>query len=241
MTVKLFWTKPYRSICESIVVSVNDARIVLDQTVFYAESGGQESDRGLIGGYTVLNAEKRDHDIVYTLPDHHTLGVGDSVHVEIDWPRRYRLMRLHFAAELVLELFCKAVPGIEKIGAHIAEDKARIDFLYGENISTLFSVVEAEVRRIVTANLPITSAFSDEAAGRRFWAIDGLAQVPCGGTHLDRSGEVGAVLLKRKNVGRGKERIEMVLADGTARHASENGEVTESRVASSPFPPITLS
>ena len=241
MTVKLFWTKPYRTICEANVVSEEGADIVLDQTVFYAESGGQESDHGMIGGYTVLKAEKRGEDIVYTLPDDHGLSEGDVVHVEIDWPRRYRLMRLHFAAELVLELVCKAVPGIEKIGAHIAEDKARMDFLRGENISTLFPVVEAEVLRIVTANRPITSAFSDEAAGRRFWAIDGLAQVPCGGTHLGRTGEVGAVLLKRKNVGRGKERIEMVLADGTARHASENGEVTESRVASSSFPPITLS
>ena len=241
MTVKLFWTKPYRSICESIVVSVDGARIVLDQTVFYAESGGQESDRGLIGGYAVLGAEKRDHDIVYTLPDHHTLGVGDPVHVEIDWPRRYRLMRLHFAAELVLELVCKAVPGIEKIGAHIAEDKARIDFLHDENISALFPGIEAEVRRIVAENLPITSAFSDEAVGRRYWAIEGLAQVPCGGTHLGRTGEVGAVSLKRRNVGRSKERIEMALVDGTARHASENDESADSRATTSPFPPITLS
>ncbi|MEI6724287.1 MAG: alanyl-tRNA editing protein, partial [Betaproteobacteria bacterium] len=152
MTVKLFWTKPYRTICEANVVSADGADIVLDQTVFYAMSGGQESDHGTIGGYAVLKAEKRGEDIVYTLPDDHGLAQGDAVHVEIDWPRRYRLMRLHFAAELVLELVCKAVPGIEKIGAHIAEDKARIDFLYGENISTLFPVVEAEVRRIVTAN-----------------------------------------------------------------------------------------
>ena len=64
MTVKLFWTKPYRTICEANVVSEEGADIVLDQTVFYAESGGQESDHGMIGGYTVLKAEKRGEDIV---------------------------------------------------------------------------------------------------------------------------------------------------------------------------------
>lgn len=213
MTIKLFWTKPYRTICEANVVSAQGACIVLDQTVFYAESGGQESDHGMIGGHEVIKAEKRGDDIVYTLPDDHGLAEGDVVHVEIDWPRRYRLMRLHFAAELVLELVCRAVPGIEKIGAHIAADKARIDFLYPQNISRLFERIESEVRDIVRAKMRITSAFSDEAAGRRYWAIDGLAQVPCGGTHLLQTGEVGEIELKRRNVGSGKERIEITLRE----------------------------
>lgn len=213
MTVKLFWTKPYRTICEANVVSADGGDIVLDQTVFYAQSGGQESDQGMIGGYTVLKAKKRGDDIVYTLPHDHGLSEGDVVHVEIDWPRRYRLMRLHFAAELVLELVCRAVPGIEKIGAHIAEDKARIDFLHTENISGLFERIETEVRDIVRAKMRITSAFSDEAAGRRYWAIDGLAQVPCGGTHLLQTGEVGEIELRRRNVGSGKERIEIMLRE----------------------------
>lgn len=213
MTVKLFWTKPYRTICEANVVSAEGACIVLDQTVFYAESGGQESDHGTIGGYAVIRAEKRGDDIVYTLPEDHGLAEGDVVHVEIDWPRRYRLMRLHFAAELVLELVCRAVPGIEKIGAHIAADKARIDFLHPQNISGLFERIEAEVHDIVRAKMRITSAFSDEAAGRRYWAIDGLAQVPCGGTHLLQTGEVGDIELKRRNVGGGKERIEITLRE----------------------------
>jgi alanyl-tRNA synthetase len=213
MTVKLFWTKPYRTICEAIVVSADGADVVLDQTVFYAESGGQESDHGTIGGYAVLKAERRGEDIVYTLPDDHGLAEGDAVHVEIDWSRRYRLMRLHFAAELVLELVCRAVPGIEKIGAHVAADKARIDFLHERNISELFERIESEVRGIVSAKMRITSAFSDEAAGRRYWAIDGLAQVPCGGTHLLQAGEVGDIDLKRRNVGSGKERIEITLRE----------------------------
>jgi Ser-tRNA(Ala) deacylase AlaX len=64
--------------------------------------------------------------ILYTLPDDHGLAPGQNVVVEIDWSRRYALMRLHFAAELVLEMICAALPGVERIGAHIAQDKARI-------------------------------------------------------------------------------------------------------------------
>ena len=57
--------------------------------------------------------------------------------VEIDWARRYRLMRLHFAAELVLELVYKTLGDIDKVGAHIAVDKARIDFAWPHNIAPL--------------------------------------------------------------------------------------------------------
>jgi len=65
--------------------------------------------------------------------------------VEIDWSRRYALMRLHFAAELVLEMICAALPGVERIGAHIAQDKAQIDFVWHESISSLLPSVEERV------------------------------------------------------------------------------------------------
>lgn len=68
------------------------------------------------------------------------------------------------------------------------------------------------MRRLVAADLEITSAFSDAATQRRFWRIDEFAQVPCGGTHLRRTGEVGEITLKRENPGGGKERIEIRLA-----------------------------
>ena len=56
------------------------------------------------------------------------------------------------------------------------------------------------------------SAFSDEAAELRYWEIPDLARVACGGTHLKRTGEIGKIELKRKNIGKGKERIEIFAA-----------------------------
>ena len=104
MTRQLFWPEPYRRDCEAVVQGVSGDAITLDQTVFYALSGGQESDRGRIGGHDVLEARKDGAGIVYILAQGHGLKPGDHVQVEIDWPRRYKLMRLHFAAELLLEL-----------------------------------------------------------------------------------------------------------------------------------------
>jgi Ser-tRNA(Ala) deacylase AlaX len=212
MTHKVFWDDPYRTVLGTHITSVDGDVVTVAETIFYALSGGQESDAGTIAGHAVLQARKDGHEIFYTLPAAHGLAVNDAVEMEIDWARRYRLMRLHFAAELVLELTCKALGTVEKIGAHISQDKARIDFDWPENISPLFPQLTAEAQAIVDADTPIVSAFSDEANERRYWEVAGLARVPCGGTHLKRTAEVGRLSLKRKNVGRGKERIEIYVS-----------------------------
>ena len=157
-------------------------------------------------------------EIIYTLDEGHGLNVGDEVSILIEWPRRYRLMRLHFAAELILELIYQKLGDVKKIGAHIAEDKARIDFEWPENISRLFPELLEKTRSIIQADQRILSAFSDEASGRRYWEIEGFSRVPCGGTHLRTTGEVGELELKRKNVGKWKERIEICLKDGKKSH-----------------------
>lgn len=95
----------------------------------------------------------------------HGLAVGDAVAIEIGWARRYALMRLHFAAELVLGTMCAALPGVERIGAHVVADKARIHFARPENVAPLLPGIAASVAEIVRANLPIRSEFSDRAVG----------------------------------------------------------------------------
>ena len=71
--------------------------------------------------------------------------------------------------------------------------------------------VTSDVESIVQKNLEIDSDFSDEANERRYWEVVGIAKVSCGGTHLKKTGEVGRVKLKRKNIGKGKERVEIYL------------------------------
>lgn len=212
MTRKLFWQDPYRTTLDTTVAGVTGDEVMLHETIFYAFSGGQESDHGSIGGHPVLAARKQGLDILYTLPADHGLKPGDAVHVAIDWTRRYRLMRLHFAAEIVLELVYRRFPGIEKVGAHIAADKARIDFALPEPVTPHLPWLKAEAGRIIAEDQEIESAFSDEATQRRYWKIRDFAAVPCGGTHLRRAGEIGAIRLKRVNIGKGKERVEIALA-----------------------------
>jgi Ser-tRNA(Ala) deacylase AlaX len=213
---KVFWQDPYLTRLDAAVATVAGDQVTLDRTILYAFSGGQESDRGTIGGHAVLSARKDGREIVYTLPADHGLAAGQPVEVTLDWARRHRLMRLHLAAELVLEIVSRDFPGIAKIGAHIAEDKARIDFGWGEPITPALPGIAAQAMAIVAADHPIVSAFSDEATQRRYWEIAGFARVPCGGTHLRRTSEIGRIALKRRNTGKGKERIEITVADAPA-------------------------
>jgi Ser-tRNA(Ala) deacylase AlaX len=214
---KVFWEDPYAVRCEAVVVSVEGPCVTLDRTVAFACSGGQHSDEGAIGGRPILSAVSDGHEIVYILPEGHGLTPGDAVGVEIDWPHRYRMMRLHFAAELVLELVGQHFGRPEKTGADITAHKARIDFAWPGNIAETFPIIEARLRDLVEADLPIESAFSAPDTQRRVWRIEKFASVPCGGTHLRRTGEVGEVALKRANPGRGIERIEIRLREATLR------------------------
>ena len=209
MTRKLFWSDPYRTRLASRIATVSGDEVTVAETIFFAFSGGQESDHGTIGSHPVLEARKAAREIFYRLPAGHALVPGAGVEIAIDGERRYRLMRLHFAAELVLELACRELGLTEKIGAHIAADKARIDFAWPESVAPLLPGLAAAANRIVAADHAILSAFSDEAAEQRFWQIPGFAQVPCGGTHVRRTGEVGVITLRRRNPGKGKERIEI--------------------------------
>ncbi|HTD04085.1 MULTISPECIES: alanyl-tRNA editing protein [Oxalobacteraceae] len=213
MTHKLFWQDPYRTTLKTRVVAVDNDRIRLAETIFFAFSGGQESDHGSLAGHPVLSAEKNGLDILYTLAPGHGLQAGSEVEILIDWERRHRLMRLHFAAEMVLQLVCQLRPGIERIGSHISADKSRIDFAYEGSIAELFPQIETEVAALLQADLPIVTAFTDEAAQRRYWEVAGFAKMACGGTHPRSTAEVGALKLKRKNIGKGKERIEISLIE----------------------------
>ena len=159
-----------------------------------------------------MAATKDGKELFYTLAKNHGLKAGDPAKIVIDWERRYKLMRLHFAAEIVLELVCQRFSEVLKVGAHIAQDKARIDFAWDQTISPFISLLQQETQAIIDSNQEVTSAFSDENNERRYWKINAFSQVPCGGTHIKCTGEIGLIRLKRVNPGKGKERIEIYVS-----------------------------
>lgn len=212
MTRKVFWEDPYRTALATTVVAVAGADVTVAETIFFGFSGGQESDRGSIGGHEVVVARWDGGDLVYTLAPDHGLAPGDAVDMEIDGSRRAALRRLHMATEIVLELLTQEDPTLVKVGAHIGADRARIDFAADESLTPRLGRIAKAVNSMIADDLEVISAFSDELAERRFWEIEGFALVPCSGTHPERTGEIGPVTLRRRNPGKGKERVEIALA-----------------------------
>ncbi|MFO8015547.1 MAG: alanyl-tRNA editing protein [Candidatus Woesearchaeota archaeon] len=221
MTEKLFWKDPYMKECEAKVTSKMGPEIQLDQTCFFAFSGGQASDKGTIGGINVQEAVKTDDNITYVLEKPPEFNEGDTVKVEIDWEHRYKLMRLHSAAHIISFLvFGKWGMGFDDIvGSNISIDKARLDFATDRNPNDIIPEIEETTNRIIGEGHEIKTYDDPESPGKRLWEMhfkedgnDKEILFPCGGTHVKNSSEIGQVKLKRKNIGSRKERIEVSLA-----------------------------
>jgi Ser-tRNA(Ala) deacylase AlaX len=101
---KVFWEDPYLTTLSTVVTSVYLDDVTLRDTIAYAFSGGQQSDDGTINDFKICKATKQGLEIIYTLENGHTLREGDEVVLHIDWEKRYKIMKLHFAAEIILEL-----------------------------------------------------------------------------------------------------------------------------------------
>jgi alanyl-tRNA synthetase len=211
-TKKIFWEDPYLTELETIVTSVNNNVIALKETIAYAFSGGQQSDEGIINGFAIQKAQKVEKEIFYTIAENHSIIKGQKVTVKIDWEKRYKIMKLHFAAEIILELVNQNFGNPEKTGANITSEKSRIDFIWENDISEMFPILDAKTNELIQADRPIISDFSNEEDEIRYWKIEGFGQVPCGGTHIKSTGELQAIRLKRNRQGRNKERIEIFLA-----------------------------
>lgn len=226
---KVFWDNPYQQCLETKVSQVDGNVVVFEETIGFSECGGQESDTVTANDIRALSSHMDKYApflIYYTFPEGHGFVPGANVIMKIDWLRRNRLMRLHFTCELILvlmnRLFNDTPEGVElkpeeidtiikKRGAHIAETGARVDFECDSNIAVYFPKLLEEYNKIIAGDLPIEKGFLDEPNQVRYWRLPNIATVPCGGTHVRSTGEIGAIELKRDRANKGVERIRILL------------------------------
>ncbi|MDP3734393.1 MAG: alanyl-tRNA editing protein [Nanoarchaeota archaeon] len=215
MTKKLFWQNPYLTECKAKVVSIAGNKVKLDQTIFFAFSGGQESDHGTIGGINVISAVKQGDkesilDIEYELEKEPDFKVGDEVVVKINGERREKLRKIHSAAHIVYYFVIEKLGKLKIIGSNIAEEKARIDFLYDQPLNDVLPEIQDKVNKFLQENHAIITKDDEQKPNLRWWNCEEW-EMPCGGTHPKSTGEIGNLELQRKNIGSGKKRIEIRL------------------------------
>src|SRR5258708_20843515 len=235
-TELLFRDDAYLRTASARVLAVGERGITLDRTVFYPLGGGQAGDTGTVqrsNGDRIRITDTRKGDsadqvLHLVAPGSPTLEPGELLVLEIDWERRYRLMRLHTALHLPS---CVIVAPVT--GGNIAPQKARLDF--DIDLSLLEAApIEAGTNALIAAGVAtgtrwITDAELDaqpelvktmsvqppRGAGRvRLLEIPGIDLQPCGGTHVANIAEIGGIrVLKIRSEGRHNKRVEIALTE----------------------------
>jgi len=212
----LFREDAYLRDCEATVVGVTDQGVLFDRTVFYATSGGQPGDRGAFK--TEAGAELSIENTVFIDPAKtevaHVLppaapppATGERIKAAIDWDTRYRRMRMHTALHLLSAALPYAVTG-----GSVGDAEGRLDFdipeagldkdeITAKLADMIASDAEVKTRWITDAELEANpslvktmSVKPPMGTGRvRLVEIVGYDLQPCGGTHVRRTGEIGAV------------------------------------------------
>jgi misacylated tRNA(Ala) deacylase len=235
-TELLFRDDAYMKTATARVVAVDQRGIELDRTIFYPLGGGQAGDTGFMlrsNGERLAIADTRKGATVGQVLHIPAAGMsqpepGESLTLEIDWQRRYCLMRLHTALHV---MSCVVVAPVT--GGNIAPEKARLDFDIDMSLLDA-EKIERETNALIAAGRETETVWiTDEeldarpelvktmkvqpprGAGQvRLLKIPGIDLQPCGGTHVRNIAEIGGIrVLKIRSEGKHNKRVEIALAD----------------------------
>ncbi|KAF1033011.1 MAG: Alanine--tRNA ligase [Burkholderia lata] len=233
-----------------------DAVVVLDHTPFYAESGGQVGDQGVLANaatrFAVADTLKVQADVI----GHHgtleqgTLKVGDVLRAEIDAHRRARTQRNHSATHLMHKALREVLGAhVQQKGSLVDAEKTRFDFAHNAPMT------DDEIRRVeqivnneILANAPGivrvmpydeavkggAMALFGEKYGDEVRVLDlGFSRELCGGTHVSRSGDIGFFkIVVEGGVAAGIRRVEAITGDNAVRFVQElDARVNEAAAA----------
>jgi misacylated tRNA(Ala) deacylase len=236
MSELLFRDDAYLRTCSARVIAADERGIRLDRTVFYPMGGGQPGDTGMLRlaagpSIAIVDTVKGGlPDEVIHVPAAGSVlpEPGSELVAEIDWDRRYRLMRMHTC----LHLLCSVVPGAVT-GGQVADGRGRLDFdvpgssLGKEAIASRLNALIAEghpagprwiTDEVLAAQPDLVRTMSVKpptGTGRvRLMEISGVDLQPCGGTHVRNTAEIGPVVVaKIENKGRQNRRVILAFAE----------------------------
>ena len=234
-----------------------EAEVVLNQTPFYAEGGGQVGDQGVLRSasgevvFTVTDTQRPVSGlIVHRGRLHGRLAVGDEVSAEVDAERRARTMRNHTATHVLHRALRNTVgERARQAGSLVAPDYLRFDFPFERALTDDEKrAIVAEVRRVVRDNRTVTprfmsmaeavaegaDAFFDEKYGEqvRVMFVDGYSRELCGGMHCSATGQIGGFAITgERAIGSGMRRIEALTGDAADAWFAARMELLERATA----------
>ncbi|PJN89670.1 alanyl-tRNA editing protein [Bacillus sp. mrc49] len=208
MTKKLYYTSPKTAQWDSEILGCfkeNDHYyITLDETAFFPEGGGQPSDTGTIDGLPVLDVMKgTDGCILHKLEKK---PGSRAVHCELDWSRRFDHMQSHSGQHL-LSAVCRELYDANTISFHLGKEYLTIDITEGNWTEIHTAAAEKKVNQYIFENRQLHTYYVTKeqlqtlavvkmpkvSENIRIVEIEGIEYNPCGGTHVERTGEIGLI------------------------------------------------
>ena len=226
MTKKLYYQDSYIQTFEALVQSSTPVKkgveVILDQTAFFPESGGQYGDQGFLEHLQVLDVYEKEGEIIHLLEE--PLEAGSGVTGKLDWNSRYLKMQQHSAEHIVSGLV-KERFGYDNVGFHLGTEDSTLDF-NGEITAEQLKELEWQANEVVVANLDILETYPTKEeveklefrskieldAGLRIIVIPGIDQCACCAPQLKKTGEIG--IIKLTNVQRYKGGARMTMLCG---------------------------
>lgn len=227
-TERLYYKDSHLTDFEALVVDVTErvsgwTGVTLDRTAFYPTGGGQPSDTGMLGGARVVECIDREDEGVLHLIQGRTPRLGETVRGHVDWPRRLDHIQQHTGQHILSQAFIRlfqAETRSFRMMAEASEIDVALDNATDERID---QAVELSNRIIWEDRaLHVREATKEEAAGLplrkdsaregelRLIEIDDYDLSPCGGTHAQRTGEVGIICVRSWERAKGLVRIEFL-------------------------------
>lgn len=206
-TKKLYYDDPFQREFTARVLSCEQAKggwaVVLDETAFYPEGGGQPADHGTLGAAQVLDVHEKDGVITHLCD--RSLDAGAAVRGELDWARRFDHMQQHSGEHICSGMICARFH-CDNVGFHMGADVVTIDFNAEIGWEELMDI-ERRANEYLCEDHPIDIRFYrgaalDAVAYRSKKPLEGDVRIvtfpgadccACCGTHVARSGQVGVV------------------------------------------------
>ena len=235
MTDRLYQRDSYLKEFDARVVEVRPEGVVLDRTAFFPTGGGVLGDAGTLttsgGAFRVVETVD-DGAIVHKL-ETPGLAVGDAVHGELDWARRYLLMRYHTATHVLTGVMFNDY-NVRVTGNQLTPDKGRVDFAFeqfdrevleegfrrsnaivAKNLAVKVSFLPAAEAKARPELFKLETGFAHDLPELRLVEIESFDTQADGGCHVAALGEIGRLTLtKTENKGKANRRVYFVLETG---------------------------
>lgn len=249
VTKRLYYDDSYMreftaQIIERLVVDGKPA-LILDQTYFYATSGGQPNDTGSINGVDVkeVTTRKEDGEVIHIMQGEVS---GDEAYCRIDWNRRFDLMQHHTGQHILSQAFVQQAEATT-VGFHLSDDSVTIDLDRVNLPDSAINAVEMLANDIVWRNRPVTARIIQQGDaegirirkipenlytdGLRVIDIDGFDVTACGGTHVAHTGEIGMIKILRLEKRGDKTRVEFRCGGRALRDYGDKNTLTNRLMA----------